>query len=107
LSSETNKNIMGRKVKALEKYTSEQIKAIIDGDVKHKLGIRIYAVYQSSMGISSRALAKLYNVSFKQIRNWINRFDAEGLQGLLDKTRSGRLLWLRTLYQNIMRLNTC
>ncbi|MDR2127017.1 MAG: winged helix-turn-helix domain-containing protein, partial [Prevotellaceae bacterium] len=31
-----------------------------------------------------------YNVSFKQIRNWINRFDAEGTQGLLDKARSGR-----------------
>jgi hypothetical protein len=78
LSSETNKNIMGRKVKALENnYASKQIKAIIDGDAKHKLGIRIYAVYQSSMGMSSRALAKLYNVSFKQIRNWINRFDAE------------------------------
>ena len=81
---------MGRKVKQLKNYSSEQIKAFIDDDNKHKFGLRLYAVYQVSKGKSSRSLAELYNVSFKQICSWVERFDREGPDGLRDKPRSGR-----------------
>jgi len=81
---------MGRKVKQLKHYTSAQIKALLDEDNKHKIGIRLYAVYQVSKGKSSRSLEELYNTSFKQICNWAVRFDKEGIKGLRDKPRSGR-----------------
>ena len=81
---------MGRKVKQIKNYSSEQIKAIIDTDDKYKLGIRLYAVYQLSKGKASRELEDLYNVSFKQICNWANRFDQNGVEGLLNHPRSGR-----------------
>jgi len=81
---------MGRRVKQLKNYSSEQIKAFIDNDNKHKIGIRLYAVYQVSNGKSSRSLEELYNISFKQICNWAERFDSEGIEGLRDKPRSGR-----------------
>jgi transposase len=81
---------MGRKVKQIKNYSSEQIKAFIDNDNKHKVGIRLYAVYQVSKGKSSRSLEELYNTSFRQICNWVERFDREGIEGLRDKPRSGR-----------------
>lgn len=81
---------MGRNVKVLEHYTSEQIKTIIGGNKNHRLDIRLYAVYQLSKGKPSRELADLYHVSFKQICNWASRFDKEGISGLLDKPRKGR-----------------
>lgn len=81
---------MGRKVKTLQNFTTEQIKAFIDKDEKYKLGIKLYAVYQLSKGKSSRELEDLYNTSFKQICNWADRFDQEGIEGLTNKPRSGR-----------------
>lgn len=81
---------MGRKVKSFKNYTTEQIKTFIDNDDKYKLGIRLYALYQLSKGKSSRELEEFYNVSFKQILNWADRLENEGLEGLRDKPRSGR-----------------
>jgi transposase len=81
---------MGRKVKQLKNYSSSQIKAIIDTDDKYKLGVKLYAVYQLSKGKSSRELEDLYNVSFKQVCNWADRFDAQGPVGLLNKSGGGR-----------------
>jgi uncharacterized protein (DUF433 family) len=60
---------MGRKVEVLKHYTCEQIKAITDKNKNHRLDIRLHVVYQLSKGKSSRELADLYNVSFKQICN--------------------------------------
>jgi transposase len=81
---------MGRKVKVLQNYTPKQVKAFFDKDDKYKIGLRLYAVYQVSIGKSSRQLEELYNTSFKQIRNWVNSFDSNGIEGLRDKKRSGR-----------------
>ncbi len=81
---------MGRKVKALKNYSSDQIKAFIENDDTYTIGIRLYAVYQLSKGKSSRSLEDLYHVSFKQICNWADRLDAAGIDGLRDKPRIGR-----------------
>jgi transposase len=81
---------MGRKVKQLKNYSSEQIKAFIDNEYKYRIGLRLYAVYQLSKGKSSRSLEELYNFSFKQICNWANKLDRDGIEGLRDKPRSGR-----------------
>lgn len=81
---------MGRKVKQLKNYTSEEVKALIDNDDKHKVGVKLCAVYQMSKGKSSRVLEDFFQVSFKQICNWATRFDNEGIEGLVDKPRSGR-----------------
>jgi len=59
-------------------------------DEKFTIGIRLYAVYQSSKGLSSRKLEELYQTNFKQITNWIHRFEAEGIDGLRDKPGRGR-----------------
>ena len=81
---------MGRSVLKVGKYKSEEIKAMFRDDERYTIGIRLYAVYQVSLGQPSRKLEDLYNTSFKQITNWVHRFEQEGIEGLRDKAGRGR-----------------
>ncbi len=81
---------MGRPVLKIKGYTPEEIKALIKKDDRYSIGIRLYAVYQVSLGQPSRKLEELYQTSFKQITNWVHRFELEGLDGLKDKAGRGR-----------------
>ncbi|WP_316762210.1 helix-turn-helix domain-containing protein [Pedobacter aquatilis] len=46
--------------------------------------------YLVALGHSSRKLSELHNTSFKQITNWVNRFENDGMEGLKDKKGRGR-----------------
>lgn len=81
---------MGRKPRGVNGYTAEQIKALFNSEDKYKIGLRLYAVYQVALGKPSRQLEALYNTSFKQILNWVDRFEKEGVEGLRDKGGRGR-----------------
>lgn len=81
---------MGRRSLTVKGYTPEAIKTLFNSDDKYKIGLRLYAVYQVSLGQPSRKLEDLYNTSFKQITNWVHRFEQEGLDGLRDKPGRGR-----------------
>jgi transposase len=81
---------MGRKVLTLKNYSPEEIKSLFNADDKYKIGLRLYAVYQVAIGKPSRKLSDLYDTSFKQINNWVHRFDEGGLDGLRDKPGRGR-----------------
>ncbi len=81
---------MGRNSLQVKGYSSEEIRALFAKDEKYTIGIRLYAVYQVSRGQTSRKLESLYNTSFKQITNWVHRFEESGLEGLRDKPKSGR-----------------
>lgn len=81
---------MARPVLKVGNYSPESIKALFRDDERYTIGIRLYAVYQVSLGQSSRKLEELYNTSFKQITNWVHRFEKEGIDGLRDKKGRGR-----------------
>lgn len=81
---------MGRPTLSIEGWTPEQIKSLINNEDKFVIGLRLYAVYQVSLGRSSRELEQLYGVSFKQITNWVHRFEKEGAAGLANKPGRGR-----------------
>ena len=81
---------MGRNTLQVKGYTTEQIKSFFKSEHKYTIGIRLYAVYQISLGQSTRKLESLYNTSFKQICNWVHRFEKEGIDGLKDRPKSGR-----------------
>jgi transposase len=81
---------MGRKSLVVKGYSPEAIKALFNKDERYKIGYRLYAVYQVSLGQPSRKLEDVYNTSFKQITNWVHRFEKEGLDGLVDKPGRGR-----------------
>lgn len=81
---------MSRKVLQVKGYSPDQIKNLFNQDEKYKTGMRLYTVYQVSKGQSTRKLEELCNSSFKQICNWVHRFEEEGLKGLKDKPKSGK-----------------
>ena len=81
---------MGRRVKQLKNYTTEQVKALYESDEKHRTGVKLYAILQLTRGYSSRTLEEFFRTSFKQICNWADRFDAEVVQGLCIKAGRGR-----------------
>jgi transposase len=81
---------MSRKSLQVQGYTPEEIKAMFKTEPKYSIGVRLYAVYQVSMGQPTRNLQELYNTSFKQICNWVHRFENDGIEGLYDKHKSGR-----------------
>lgn len=43
-----------------------------------------------SPGIKTEELLKIFNVSYKTIYNWINRWESEGMLGLYNKPGRGR-----------------
>lgn len=81
---------MGRPVLKVKGYTPDQIKELIKKDERYTIGLRLYAVYQVALGQPSRKLEELYQTSFKQITNWVHRFEQEGIEGLRDKPGRGR-----------------
>jgi transposase len=83
-------NIMGRKVKQLRNYTTEQVEALFGSDENNLVGVKLYAVIQLTRGYSTRKLQGFYRVTHKQICNWADRFDAEGIEGLRLKAGRGR-----------------
>jgi transposase len=81
---------MARPVLKVGKFKPEEIRALFRDDERYTIGIRLYAVYQVALGQPSRKLEELYNTSFKQITNWVHRFEKEGIEGLRDKEGRGR-----------------
>jgi transposase len=81
---------MGRPVLKVKGYAPEEIKALIKRDERYTIGLRLYAVYQVALGQPSRKLEELFQTSFKQITNWVHRFEKEGIEGLKDKPGRGR-----------------
>lgn len=91
---------MGRPSLKVGNYHPEEIKAMFRDDERYTIGIRLYAVYQVSLGQPSRKLEDLYNTSFKQITNWVHRFEREGIDGLRDKEGRGRTSRLNESQRN-------
>jgi transposase len=94
---------MARPTLKIKGYTPEKIKSLFRNDEKYTMGLRLYAVYQVSLGQSSRNLEMLYNTSAKQILNWVHRFEAKGIEGLKDKEGRGRTSRLNKEQENELR----
>ena len=71
-------------------YHAEDIKKLLTGNESYVTAIRLYLVYQIALGYSSRRLAEIHGISFKQITIWVHRFESEGLEGLRDRKGRGR-----------------
>jgi transposase len=81
---------MGRKVKQLKNYTTEQVEHLFESDENNIVGVKLYAIIQLTRGYSTRKLQEFYRVTHKQICNWADRFDSEGIEGLRMKAGRGR-----------------
>jgi transposase len=69
---------------------AEVIATQLRRDEKFSQGVRLYAVYQIALGRKTEELQSMYNTSHKAICNWVNRYNAQGVEGLKERPRSGR-----------------
>jgi transposase len=81
---------MGRPVLKVKGHTPEEIKALIKKDDQYIIGIRLYAVLLVALGRPSRQVEELFGISFKQVTNWVHRFEEGGVEGLRDRQGRGR-----------------
>ena len=81
---------MGKSVLQIQRSDATEIKKLLNTNDAYAVGIRLYMVYLVALGYSSRRLSELHNISFKQITNWVHRFEKEGIEGLKDKKGRGR-----------------
>lgn len=69
---------------------SRVIKSQLRKDEKFSQSVRLHAVYQIALGKKAKELGSLYLASYNSICNWVHRYNAEGIEGLKDRPRSGR-----------------
>lgn len=81
---------MGKSVLKVQRSEAVEIKKLLNTNDAYIVGVRLYLVYLVALGHSSRKLSELHNISFKQITNWVHRFEKEGVEGLKDKKGRGR-----------------
>ena len=94
---------MGRHVLSVQGHNPDEIRTIFRLNENYMVGIRLYAIYLVSIGYSSRKLEELYGTSFKQITNWVHRFEKEGINGLIDRPGKGRKSRLSVFQKNEIR----
>ena len=83
-------NIVGKSVLKIQRSEAGEIKKLLNTNDAYVVGVRLYLVYLVALGHSSRRLSELHGISFKQITNWVHRFEKEGIEGLKDKKGRGR-----------------
>ena len=81
---------MSQPILTVKGYKPEDIKRMLSANESFVIAIRLYLVYQVALGYSSRKLAEIHDISFKQITTWVHRFETEGLEGLKDRKGRGR-----------------
>lgn len=73
-----------------------EIKGLLNSKEEYKVALRLQMVYLVHQGKSSREVGEIYQVSFKQVLNWVHRFKQQGMEGLSDKRGRGRKASLST-----------
>jgi len=96
---------MGRKVKQLKNYTTEQVEALFESDEHNIVGVKLYAIIQLTRGYSTRKLEEFYRVTHRQICNRADRFDAEGIDGLRMKPGRGRHSFMRVEQKEQLKID--
>lgn len=82
--------IVGKSVLKILRAEPGEIKKLLSSNEAYTVGVRLYLVYMVALGHSSRKLSELHHISFKQITNWVHRFEKQGVEGLKDKSGRGR-----------------
>lgn len=85
---------MGKAVLKIERKSPGEIKEMLKTNPDFLLATRLNMVYHVARGHSSREVAEWYGVSFKQVVNWVHRFEQSGIKGLENRSGRGRKSYL-------------
>ena len=86
---------MGKPVLRVLRKNPEEIRELLNSSPDFLLATRLNMVYHVAKGHSSREVAKWYGVSFKQVVNWVHRFEESGIDGLENRPGRGRKSYIR------------
>lgn len=71
-------------------HSPQELAALIRAEPNGKRARRLAAVRLALLGHSARAIALQVLLSERQVRTWVTRYNASGLDGLADRTGRGR-----------------
>jgi transposase len=75
---------------SIPNYTVEDLESLLGSNPDYIVGMRLMALIQIKKGMSSRQLEAFYYKSHARYCVWVNNFNANGLEGLVNKPKSGR-----------------
>ena len=76
-------------VRPLKEQERQQLKRLTRGEVG-RVSVRIQLILLSSRGYTVPKIAANFECDEATVRNWIERFEAGGVEGLRDRPRGGR-----------------
>lgn len=69
---------------------AKELRRLARGEKSGRVVARMLALANVLAGMSRQAAAELAGMDRQTLRDWVHRFNAEGVEGLRDRTRSGR-----------------
>ena len=73
-----------------ENCSLSEIDIAISCTPTQKTAFRLMAIKTLIFGIDYQKVAELYKITRRTLARWIARFNEDGIDGLLDKSKSGR-----------------
>lgn len=93
-----------RYIKELTDTQKEELQIGFETGSSKRFRIRCQGILLSHDGYKIKQLMDMYKVSRDTIRSWFNRWESQGIVGLVDKTKSGRPPKLRLENENHVEL---
>lgn len=81
---------MGQAIEILTKWSSDELRALARKEGDRRAAMRMLAIANELDGYERAEAARLAGMSDQALRDAIKRLNAEGLDGLYDRPRSGR-----------------
>ena len=77
-------------MEVLEHHKLDELRKLCKKQRDGRLRIRLQAVVLAHQGQTAAQIAKLLGYSHRAVQQWVRRYNAEGVDGLADRERSGR-----------------
>src|ERR687898_125550 len=85
---------MGAPVPIRDDISAEELRRLARQETNGRVACRLIALANVRDGMSREQAARQAGMDRQTLRDWVIRFNAEGVEGLGDRPKSGRPSWL-------------
>jgi putative transposase len=85
---------MGARLAIRQDIAAEELRRLARQETEGRVACRLLAVAIALDGMSRGQAARQAGMDRQTLRDWVIRFNAEGVEGLRDRPKSGRPSWL-------------
>lgn len=86
-----------------EHHRLDELKRLCKRQRDGRLRIRLQAVVLAQQGHTAAQVAQILGYSHRAVQQWVRRYNAEGVDGLADRARSGRPTKLTSAQEKKLR----